>query len=196
MVLEMLANKNLPNIISVARIVGTACLLIIEPLTPLFLVLYSLTGISDVLDGAIARKYGTTSELGAKLDSIADLLFYTLILIRIFPIMWVTLPKKIWVMVAAILAVRGVSYGMAAVKYHSFAAMHTYMNKATGLMVFGVPYAISSTAAVPYCWGVCIVAMIASLEELMIHASSEEYDPGRKTLMKREQNVSQETPEN
>ena len=113
-----------------------------EPLTPLFITVYTLTGVTDVLDGAIARKYGTTSEQGAKLDSIADLLFYTLILIRIFPIMWVTLPKKIWVMVAAILAVRGVSYGMAAVKYLRFAAMHTYMNKATGLMVFGVPYAI------------------------------------------------------
>lgn len=117
-------------------------LILMEPLTPLFITVYTLTGVTDVLDGAIARKYGTTSELGAKLDSIADLLFYTLILIMIFPIMWVTLPKKNWVMVAAILTVRGVSYGMAAVKYHRFAAMHTYMNKATGLMVFGVPYAI------------------------------------------------------
>lgn len=117
-------------------------LILMEPLTPLFITVYTLTGVTDVLDGAIARKYGTTSELGAKLDSIADLLFYTLILIMIFPTMWVTLPKKNWVMVAAILTVRGVSYGMAAVKYHRFAAMHTYMNKATGLMVFGVPYAI------------------------------------------------------
>ena len=185
MVLKMLANKNLPNVISAARIVGTVCLLIMEPLTPLFLVIYSLTGISDVLDGAIARKYGTSSELGAKLDSIADLLFYTLILIRIFPIMWVTLPKKIWVMVAAILVVRGLSYATAARKYHRFAAMHTYMNKATGLMVFGVPYAICSPIAIPYCWGVCIVAMAASLEELIIHFSSEEYDPNRKTLLKK-----------
>ncbi len=185
MVLKMLANKNLPNVISAARIVGTVCLLIMEPLTPLFLVIYSLTGISDVLDGAIARRYGTSSELGAKLDSIADLLFYTLILIRIFPIMWVTLPKKIWIMVAAILAVRGLSYATAARKYHRFAAMHTYMNKATGLMVFGVPYAISSPIAIPYCWGVCIVAMAASLEELIIHLTSQEYDPNKKTLMKK-----------
>ena len=98
---DMLANKNLPNIISCLRIAGTVCLLLMEPLSALFLVIYTFTGLSDVLDGAIARKYGTTSELGAKLDSIADLLFYTLILIRIFPIMWATLPKKIWVMVDA-----------------------------------------------------------------------------------------------
>ena len=181
----MLSNKNLPNILSFARIAGTVWLILMEPLTPLFITVYTLTGVTDVLDGAIARKYGTTSELGAKLDSIADLLFYTLILIRIFPVMWVTLPKKIWVMVGAILAVRFVSYGTAAGKYHRFASMHTYMNKATGLMVFGVPYAIASPVAVPYCWCVCAVAMMASLEELIIHISSEECDPGRKTILRR-----------
>lgn len=179
----MLANKNLPNIISAARIVGTVWLLLMKPLSPLFLVVYALTGISDVLDGAIARKFKTSSELGAKLDSIADLLFYTLILIRIFPIMWVTLPKKIWIAVGAILVVRFVSYGTAAKKYHRFASMHTYMNKFTGLMVFGVPYAIASPIAVPYCWCVCAVAMLASLEELVIHILSKEYDPMQKMLL-------------
>ena len=79
----MLSNKNLPNILSYARIAGTIWLILTKPLTPLFLTIYTITGVTDVLDGAIARKYGTTSEKGAKLDSIADLLFYTLILIRI-----------------------------------------------------------------------------------------------------------------
>jgi len=192
----MLANKNLPNIISCLRIAGTVCLLLMEPLSALFLVIYTLTGLSDVLDGAIARRYGTTSELGARLDSIADLLFYTLILIRILPVMWVVLPKVIWVAVGAVLAVGITAYLIAAYRYKRFSSMHTYMNKFTGLMVFGVPYAISSPIAVPYCWCVVAVAMLSSLEELFIHVSSKEYDPGRKTLMKREQNVSQETPKN
>ena len=180
----MLANKNLPNIISVLRIAATLWLLFMKPLSALFLTVYTITGITDVLDGAIARKYGTTSEAGARLDSIADLLFYTLILIRIFPVMWVTLPKKIWVAVGAILVVRGLSYVTAAVKYRRFASMHTYMNKLTGLMVFGVPYAIGSPIAVPYCWCVCAVAMLASLGELIIHLTSKEYDPNRKMLLK------------
>ncbi len=181
----MLSNKNLPNILSYARIAGTIWLLLMEPLTPLFLTVYTITGVTDVLDGAIARKYGTTSEKGAKLDSIADLLFYTLILIRIFPIMWVTLPKKIWIMVGAVLVVRFISYGTAAKKYHRFASLHTYLNKVTGFMVFGVPYAISSPIAIPYCWSVCAVAMIGSLEELIIHLTSSEYDPTHKTLLRK-----------
>ncbi|MBR3374168.1 MAG: CDP-alcohol phosphatidyltransferase family protein [Firmicutes bacterium] len=179
----MLSNKNLPNILSYAMIAGPIWLILMKPLTPLFLTIYMITGVTDVLDGAIARKYGTTSEKGAKLDSIADLLFYTLILIRIFPVMWVTLPKKIWIMVGAILLVRFVSYGTAAKKYHRFASLHTYLNKVTGLMVFLVPYAIISPAAIPYCWGVCVVAMIGSIEELILHLTSEEYDPSRKSLL-------------
>ncbi|MBR5740649.1 MAG: CDP-alcohol phosphatidyltransferase family protein [Firmicutes bacterium] len=182
----MLANKNLPNAISSARIACTVWLLFMEPLSPLFMVVYALTGVSDVLDGAIARKYGTTSELGSKLDSIADILLYTLVLIRIFPVMWVTLPRKIWVMVGAILAVRGVAYITAAVKYHCFASCHTYLNKATGLLVFGVAFFIKTRIAVPYCWLVCIVAMASSAGELVIHLTSDEYDPNRKRLFKKD----------
>lgn len=181
----MLANKYLPNIISVLRMAGTVWLLFMEPLSLLFMVVYTLTGVTDALDGAIARKYGTTSELGAKLDSVADLLFYTLILIRIFPVMWVTLPKVIWLAVAAILLVRGAAYATFAKKYHRFASLHTYLNKATGIMVFGVAYMIRTPVAIPYCWSVCAVAMLASLEELLIHVTSKEYKPHRKMLLKR-----------
>ena len=181
----MLSNKYLPNIISVIRMAGTVWLLFMKPLSPLFMVVYTLTGVTDALDGAIARKYGTTSELGAKLDSIADLLFYTVILIRIFPVMWVTLPKVIWVAVAAILVVRGCAYATFARKYHHFASLHTYLNKATGIMVFGVAYMIRTPVAIPYCWSVCAVAMLASLEELLIHVTSKEAQIGRKTIFMR-----------
>lgn len=182
----MLANKNLPNAISILRIAGTIWLLLMTPLTPLFFVVYTVTGVTDVLDGAIARRYGTESELGARLDSIADLLFYTLILIRIFPVLWATLPKVIWVVVGMILLIRFISYGLAAFKYHLFASVHTYLNKFTGLMVFGVVYAIGSPIAVPYCWLVCLVAMLGSLEELFIHVTSKEYDHTRKTIFRKE----------
>ncbi len=182
----MLANKNLPNAISILRIAGTIWLLLMKPLTPLFFVVYTITGVTDVLDGAIARRYGTESELGARLDSIADLLFYTLILIRIFPVLWATLPKVIWVVVGMILLIRFISYGLAAFKYHLFASVHTYLNKFTGLMVFGVVYAIGSPIAVPYCWLVCLVAMLGSLEELFIHVTSKEYDHTRKTIFRKE----------
>ena len=177
--------KNLPNCITAVRILGTVGLLFIDPLSGTFLAVYTLSGVTDVLDGFIARRMGTTSELGARLDSIADLLFYAVMLIKIFPVMWNVLPKKIWIMVGAILLVRVFSYTAAARKYHRFASLHTYLNKASGLAVFGVPYVISGAAAIPYCCIVCAVAMTASLEELAIHLTSENYNPDRKTMFHR-----------
>ena len=170
----MLSNKNLPNIITAVRMAGTVALLFIEPLSPLFMVVYTIAGVSDALDGFIARKFGTASAAGARLDSIADLMFYTISLARIMSALWRNLPHTIWYAVGALLAVRGLAYLVDAVKNHRFASMHTYLNKATGLLVFGVVYFINTKAAVPYCWTVCAVGMIASLQELYLHLKTKE----------------------
>lgn len=180
---SILANKNLPNYITTIRIIGTAGLLIIEPLSVEFLIIYGIAGFTDALDGFIARKMGTISDFGSKLDSVADLMLYFVMLVRIFPVLWIKLPHKIWIFVGAIVAVRLCAYLVAAKKYHRFASQHTYMNKASGLAVFAIPFAIATTMAVAFCWGVCVVAMIASLEELIIHITAKEYNPKRKTLI-------------
>ena len=88
--------------------------------------------------------------------------------------MWRNLPRTIWYAVGALLVVRGLAYLVEAVKNHRFASMHTYLNKATGLLVFGVVYVINTRAAVPYCWTVCAIGMIASLQELFLHLKTNE----------------------
>ena len=183
MLKEILKHKNLPNYITSLRIIGTMAMLFMKPLSKIFLVTYAVAGITDVLDGFIARKMGSISELGSKLDSAADLLLYFVMLVKIFPVMWVTLPHAIWFAVGAIVAVRFCAYMVAAIKYKRFAAQHTYMNKASGLAVFTIPFAIVTIIAVPFCWGVCVVAMIASMEELIIHLLSKEYNPNKKTIL-------------
>lgn len=159
----------LPNCITSLRIIGTLVLLLIEPLSAAFFVIYSLTGVTDVLDGYVARKTGCVTSFGAKLDSIADLLFYAVMLIRIFPVMWVRLPVEIWFAVGLILVIRIISYSVAASKTGEFASLHTYMNKFTGFAVFCVPYVILQPFAVPVCCVVCLIGALASAEELMIH---------------------------
>ena len=176
--------KLLPNIISFFRLFGTFGLLFCEPLSVLFYVVYSLCGLSDVLDGAIARATKNTTELGAKLDSIADILFYTVMLFKILPILSAELPSWIWYFVTLILCVRISAYVIAAVKYRKFTSLHTYLNKLTGALVFTVPYFFYGNARFAFVISitVCVVAVIASFEELMIHISSKEYDPNRKNL--------------
>lgn len=177
--------RNLPNCITVARMIGTLCLIPVQSLSPVFYGLYTLTGLTDVLDGWIARKMGSTSQFGAKLDSIADLIFYDVMMVKIFPSLWATLPAEIWYVVVVILALRLSAYFAMAVKYRRFASLHTYLNKLTGAVVFCIPYVISLPLAVPVCWGICAVAAIASGEELLIHIWNKTYEQNRKTIWRK-----------
>lgn len=147
-----------------------------------FLAVYTLTGLTDVLDGWLARKTGTASDFGARLDSAADLLFYAILLLRLSPVLWRLLPASIWYAVAAIVLVRLAAYVTAAVKYHRFAAMHTWLNKLTGAAVFLLPYMLAATTGTLYSWSLCVLALAASVEELVIHLCQPYYQAGRKTV--------------
>ena len=76
--------KILPNLISLFRLVLSPALLLFEPFSNRFLLLYVLLGASDFLDGYLARRWGVSSKLGARLDSAADLLFCGILLYLIF----------------------------------------------------------------------------------------------------------------
>ena len=174
---------NLPNAITALRILGTVCLLFLLPHSPWFILIYTLAGITDALDGYIARKTGQTTTFGAKLDSAADLIYYGVMLLRIFPVLLELLPWQLWVMVVTVLMVRLSAYLVAAIKYRRFAAQHTWLNKATGLMVFAIPYLLVTPVGVGFCWVVGVVALLASAEELVLHLVNKEYDIRKKSIL-------------
>lgn len=170
------------NIITLLRIIGTIGLLFAGPMSPLFLGIYTFTGLTYILDGWIARRTGTASEFGARLDSIADMLFYTVMLVKLIPVLWIILPKTVWYAAAAVLIVRIVSYLTAAIKYHRLASLHTYLNKLTGIAVFLLPYMLLTSYRAAYSWFICALAFAASLEELAIHIFHKSYYADRKSL--------------
>ena len=51
--------KNLANIITTTRLIGTIALLFTEPLSKAFYAIYIWCGFSDILDGFVARKTNT-----------------------------------------------------------------------------------------------------------------------------------------
>lgn len=164
------------------RIVGTVFMLFLAPLSASFYVAYTISGVSDVLDGTVARATGKTTQLGARLDSIADLLFYTVMILRVFPVLWERLPQWVWLCVAFVLLLRLLAYITAYVKYHRFASMHTYLNKLTGFCLFFVPYLLPLSWFSGYCVVVCAVGGIGSGEELILHLYSSRYDERRKSI--------------
>ena len=86
----MMRPVNLPNALSICRFFGSPLLFVFDPQTQqtALLAWFALLGLSDFLDGWLARRWQQTSERGAMLDGIADLVFYpcsALLLYQLFP---------------------------------------------------------------------------------------------------------------
>lgn len=175
--------RYIPNTLTILRIIGTVIMLFLSPISIPFYIVYTLSGISDVLDGVIARKANCTSNLGSVLDSIADMLFYAVMLYCMMPLLIESVPTVIWYWIVIILVIRLGAYTVAAIKFHCFASIHTYFNKATGLTLFLAPYALMTSYFDIYCVVICVVATLACIEELIIHISSNEYEPTRQSIL-------------
>ena len=165
--------RHAANIITLFRIPLSLCLLL--PMeTSLFLGLYALCGFTDVLDGMIARKFKLQSTFGARLDSAADLLMVGVIVFKLFEMGLITyfLP---WII--AIAAIRILSMLVVILKHKKFSVLHTWANKATGLLLFFVlplTYLISDTIV---CYLTIAVALYAALEELVINLREKTFHP-------------------
>ncbi|MCW7999757.1 phosphatidylglycerophosphate synthase, partial [Clostridium sp. cpc1] len=95
--------KLLPNCISFSRIIFSLTLIYTKPLSLAFYVIYIICGFSDIMDGFIARKTGTTSSLGAKIDSMADMIMVGVLLFLIYPIANLTNKIVIWIILIGII---------------------------------------------------------------------------------------------
>ena len=126
--------------------------------------LYMLCGLSDVLDGAVARLTGTVSRLGERLDTIADIIFVAMWMLLFIPAIDVGRWLWIWTGVIALIKVVNVISGLAMKK--GFVAKHTPANKATGILLFLLPMVILlEVIKVPYIVLVCLLATFAAIQE-------------------------------
>ena len=133
--------KHIANIITGCRIIGSILLLFFPAFSLAFYIIYIICGFSDMIDGTIARKTNSNSELGAKIDTIADLAFVTVSLIKILPT--INVPKWLWIWGVAIATIKiaNIILGYACEK--RFISLHTIMNKVTGFLLFLLPLTIS-----------------------------------------------------
>ena len=151
------------NIITVIRIICSIALLFCQFFSPAFYILYVIAGITDIIDGAVARKTNTVSEFGAKLDTAADLVFVVVCLIKLIPIL--EIPKWLYVWIAFIALVKVINIVTGYVMRKEFVAAHTVMNKVTGILLFILPLTLRALDLKYSGAAVCTVAAFAAVQE-------------------------------
>lgn len=164
--------KHIPNILTLMRITGAVLLLFIKPLSALFFIIYLICGASDALDGYIARKTNSTTPFGASLDSVADAIFIGAILCVFLPVLQFSWWIICWIGIIALIRIGSLVTGW--LKYRALAFIHTYANKATGLMLFCFPFLYSLFGLTVTASLLCALASFSALEELAINLQSKE----------------------
>ena len=130
----------------------------------IFWTLYLLCGLSDILDGAVARLTGTVSRLGERLDTLADIVFVAVWMVLFIPAINFGRWLWIWTGIIAFIKVVNVISGLAMKK--GFVAKHTPANKATGILLFLLPMIVLwEVIKVPYIILVSLLATFAAVQE-------------------------------
>jgi len=133
--------------------------LLCNPAGAVFWVIYGLCGISDMIDGYLARKLHAESKTGAMLDSVADICFVACCAIRLIPVMQI--PTWLWIWAGAIAAIKLVNQVLALIVCKRFCFPHTMANKLTGLLLFlSVPTVFWSIVPIAIVAGVASYAAI------------------------------------
>lgn len=151
------------NVLTICRIVLCVALLIPRTFSLPFFMVYALAGLTDMLDGFIARRTGTESELGSRLDSIADLFLVIICAAKILPA--ITVPVWLWAWIAVIVLVKTINEVIGIVVARRLVMPHTVANKVAGLVVFLVPFAIPPFGIIAPAIIACAVATFAAVQE-------------------------------
>ena len=155
--------KQIANIITFCRILGSIGLLFCSVFSACFYGLYIFCGLTDMVDGTIARKMSAASEFGARLDAVADFLFVTTAFVKILPA--IRIPTRVCVWSAAIAMVKLVNLVWGFTQMKQMPSLHTIANKTAGLCLFLLPLTIPFVDLQYTAPVVCAIATVAAIQE-------------------------------
>ena len=151
------------DMITGIRMVLSILMVFFPPFSARFYTLYLLCGLSDMLDGWVARKTHTAGKFGAQLDTLADFVFFTAALIKLLPVL--EIPKWLWIWVIVIAIIK-LCNGISGFLFRKrWIVEHTIMNKLTGLLLFFLPLTLDYIDF-RYSTGIlCAIATFSAIQE-------------------------------
>lgn len=156
--------KYIANIITSSRIILSLPLLFIPLSSIWFYILYLFCGLTDMIDGIIARKTGAVSKFGARLDTVSDFVFMFVCSIKILPM--ISIPIWIWVWIILITLIKIFNIMLVFIRNKKLISIHSVLNKATGFTLFLLPLSLTFIPTVYSISTICVVATVAVMQEV------------------------------
>ena len=151
------------NIITGCRIIASLIMIHFPVFSVGFYICYLLAGLTDMVDGTIARKLGAESEFGEKFDTIADFIFLIIALWKLAPEIELSVGIWIWIAVIAMIKIANAISGYMSEK--KLVTFHSVTNKITGFCLFILPLTFSIIDIKYSSVAVCLFATFSAVQE-------------------------------
>ncbi len=161
---------NVPNVLSAYRLLAVPFIVqaIMVGNNSLFIILLSINLITDILDGLIARVFHLETELGAKLDSLADIGTY------VMAFMGMVMLERAFVMeyraeFAILMVMWMLPQLLSVIRFGRFPSFHLWSYKVTGYVqgIFIFTFFVFEFHE-GYFYFMLVISCFAYIEELML----------------------------
>ena len=155
--------KKIANIITISRILCSVCMLFCPVSSIVFCIMYLFCGFTDMVDETIARITKSVSAFGAKLDTVADIVFAAVGFVKILPL--IHFPAWLWIWIIAIVAIKIGNAVREWICNKKMVSVHTILNKATGFLLFLFPLTLGVITPIYSAVIVCSLATVSAINE-------------------------------
>lgn len=177
--------KNVPNLITCLRMLLSIALCFLLAHRVAFVVVYAVCGISDAVDGWLARRLGLATPLGAKLDSIADFLFFGVSLYAMLYLLRDTANVLVLILLCLVAAVRLLNLLITRRKFGQWGVLHTLGNKLAGLALFvAIPvFVYLGSYPLAVILPLFLIALLSAIDEALMLLTGNTYDPNARGFL-------------
>ena len=156
--------KHIANIVTGSRAIFSLPLLFIPLSSVWFYALYLLCGFTDMIDGTIARKTGSVSKFGARLDTSSDFVFMSVCAIKIIPQMHISVWLWGWITIIAMVKILNIV--LVFIHKKKLISIHSVLNKITGFALFLLPLSLIFVESTYSVAAICVLATGAVMQEV------------------------------
>jgi len=138
---------------------------------------FMLTGFfSDILDGMVARKLGTSSVALRQLDSIIDRIFWLLVLVACY-ILYPDFIQSKWMALVLLLTMELLTYLFSLIKFSKTPAPHNLLSKLWGVTIVITLIEIIVSGSSGGMFNIMIyLGILSRFDSLIIHILLKEWD--------------------